>query len=303
MELLVASDLSHPPAPALEVAVDVADHFDASLKLVHAPYPIPFEVPEVGMTRRVSSSARETVEADLRRRVRELELQREPEAVVVPTKRPHEAVLREAAKRPSALIVVGSEQRTGWRRFIARPSVAMQVLDRATRPVLVVPDEGATKLRSGARVLAAVDLGAGSARVLDTAAAWARSLGGSLDVIHVSGVAVGAFGMPRPGYWIMRSARHAKRWLAEATAHIAGSDLEITTCVRPAFSPGRAVLQRANRRGADLIVVGARRRGTLVRRWLGSPTSTILRRSNVPVLGIPVPSGPEREASFHEDTY
>jgi len=304
MELLLATGLSHPPAPALRVAVDIADRFDADLKLVHAPYPLPFEIEELGMTRGAGAEARKTTANDMRLRVRKLDLHREPETVVSPSRHPHEVILEESKKGPSALIVVGSAQRRGLGRFLARPSVAERVLDQTTRPVLVVPHSGAARLPKGAKILVAVDLGAGTTRILETAAAWARQLSGSLEVFHAHGVATGIAGVPRPGYFMVRQARSAEKWLAKAVASIAGPHLDVETIVRPAFNPGRAVIKAAEERGADLVVVGARRRGSTLRRWLGTPTSTILRLAEVPVLGIPTPpAGPARERADDEETY
>lgn len=58
--------------------------------------------------------------------------------------------------------------------------------------------------------------------------------------------------------------------------------------------PAEEILKSAENKQCDLIVMGAHDRGT-VHTFLGSVTKSVLRRSNIPTLVVPLPSGYEVE--------
>jgi nucleotide-binding universal stress UspA family protein len=55
-------------------------------------------------------------------------------------------------------------------------------------------------------------------------------------------------------------------------------------------NPVVQILQTAQEKGCDLIVMGTHGRGALMDTMLGSTTSRVIRRSPVPVVAVPIPA-------------
>lgn len=122
-------------------------------------------------------------------------------------------------------------------------------------------------------VLAAIDLGPSSARVLLHAAGFARLLSAPLRVLYVAAEA-------DPG--------HAQRVLEFCREHgpyeidLAEDDVVVRTGL-----VSDAIHREAVRRRARLIVIGSRGHGRLARLLLGSTGEAVLRNAPAPVLLVP----------------
>lgn len=135
---------------------------------------------------------------------------------------------------------------------------------------------------------------AGEDPVLEPAARLAKALGATLHVAHVfelpDAVMVGY-----PGYvpYIDAElhARCARDLRARLEAVVARFGLPDVRCHAIEGSAGRALLELADEVEADLIVVGATRRGRVWRNLLGTTADRVIRGARVPVLVLHQPLG------------
>jgi nucleotide-binding universal stress UspA family protein len=202
--------------------------------------------------------------------------------------RPEEEVLRVSLEFAADLIVVGSHrERDGfWNRF---GSTAERILGGAEVPVLIV--HGAP--RSAPRLLlAGVDDTLIGEKVIGHARALAERLGATGRFLHVLPSA--PHHLPFfPGELVVHDGAfvesrnemiHATHeWLRE---RIADDDAGLTPLVQQGHTP-EVILREARLAGADLLVLGRERKGTIRRHLLGSVTGTVIRGANCPVLVIP----------------
>jgi nucleotide-binding universal stress UspA family protein len=135
------------------------------------------------------------------------------------------------------------------------------------------------------RIVVAVKAGADEPWLADAAANLAEQTGGAVSVVSVDGldVEMGST-IPRSEYTDM--ARTSAEAVAERikAAGIVGAEVE----VRPGkVVPG--VLVFAEEREADLILVGASKRGPVAKRVLGDISLELVRRSRRPVMVIAPP--------------
>ena len=138
------------------------------------------------------------------------------------------------------------------------------------------------------RILVALDFSRHSERALDWAADLARRLGASLDLVHAYHVAL-PMGPPAqvavpPRFWSdLRDAAEAQLERAAARLHERG--LECTSHLSP-LPPARAIVETADRIGADLIVMGTRGATGLEHVLLGSVAERTVRAAHCPVLTV-----------------
>ena len=101
---------------------------------------------------------------------------------------PAGVILLHARSRRPDLIVLGTNQRTGFERF-RLGSVAEAVTLQATQPVLIVPalteGRGAAPLRSFDNIVAAVGLGAATSVTIERALSLANNTNGRVTLVHV----------------------------------------------------------------------------------------------------------------------
>jgi universal stress protein A len=140
-KILVPIDFSPASRAALELAVALADRFDAAVDVLHviqipavayatpgvvAVAPVPFEV---------SPQERAKVEADLRAFVAEVAPKRSGISVRLTVENPAEAILEAAQAGKHDLIAMGTHGRTGLKRIVVG-SVAETVIRKAPCAVL-----------------------------------------------------------------------------------------------------------------------------------------------------------------------
>jgi nucleotide-binding universal stress UspA family protein len=134
------------------------------------------------------------------------------------------------------------------------------------------------------RIVVAAKAGADEPWLADAAANLAEQMGAAVSVVSVDGldVEMGST-MPRSEYTEL--ARNAADGVA---ARIRESGREVDAEVRPGkVVPG--VLVFAEEHDADLIVVGASKRGPVAKRVLGDVSLELVRRSRRPVMVITPP--------------
>lgn len=198
---------------------------------------------------------------------------------------PDERLPRIAAELEAALIVVGSHGRTGAGRFLIG-SVAERVARLAEVDVLIArgdaPDGGYRRVIVGTDFSAPAD--AAARHALPFLAKGAR-----VELAHCWWLPGAAhFGEPALGLSHDELHGHLERALRAAgdrlrAALVDRPDLELLYDLVPA-APSRGLAELAERRDADLVVVGSHGRRGLRRLVLGSVAETTIRHAPCSVL-------------------
>lgn len=197
-------------------------------------------------------------------------------------------IVEQARAMNAAWIMLATHGRSGPRRW-ALGSVADEVIRAAPCPVLVVRvDVPAPKDRPRriGRILTPLDGSATAEAALTEALRIARAFAAILDLIQVVPWAAAVYGAA-PEVWQPedlddRLARAADDYLGSVQDRLP-SDLP---CERQVLrgAPAAAILDHAERTGADLIVMGTHGRSGLGRFLLGSVADQVVRAASVPVL-------------------
>jgi nucleotide-binding universal stress UspA family protein len=144
--ILCPIDFSDPSLYALDVAKELALHFNARLILLHAVTPLP-TAPTLNAASSVHTGPyQEALEKSSREELNEVIKRRIPAEVltlpVVENGRPPDEIARTARTEGVDLIVMATHGHTGWRRFLFG-SVAEKAVRLAPCPVLTIqpPEE------------------------------------------------------------------------------------------------------------------------------------------------------------------
>ena len=130
-------------------------------------------------------------------------------------------------------------------------------------------------------------------KALDAALELARTHQASLTVLTATdpvatGIGSGGFGTLNAGPIIERLeeayATEAGKMLTDASNRAAAAGITVTTLHLPRHRPADGIIEIAEERGADLIVMGSHGRRGLGRLLLGSQAAEVLSRSTIPVL-------------------
>ena len=282
MDILLATSLDDPQ-PAGWAARWLTERFGASLELLHVTHP----------DRPLPASGTDTVPATrgIRRQLEEVGEAMGADASLLDTSDdPAKALLETVSAIEPALVVVGSEQRTGLPRVLGPESVAERVALEAERPVLVVPHEcDATTLHEGLTVLTAVDLGPQALRVLHTGAAWARLLRGRLVAYHAHGIPPMSVDIAHQAHATaaLEKSEAAERWLRDACGDLTFGWFRPEYLHDVATEPARGAIDQAATQGAGLLVVGGRPPGRWSKLW-GTTTRHVVRHASIPILVVPL---------------
>lgn len=194
-------------------------------------------------------------------------------------------IVRHARRRGAELIVLG---RHGRRRFrdLVIGSTAQRVVRHSDVPVLLVNREPAGSYR---RPLLATDLERGSRRVAEFAARLIDRTAATLSVVH-------AYEIPFEGWlspgdvraeWVSdygQSFRgHAAKRLNRFVASLGEAGLRRRAAVRRGDARS-VVLDEAERRRADLVILGTHGRSGVARTLLGSVAETVVAEARCDVL-------------------
>lgn len=128
--------------------------------------------------------------------------------------------------------------------------------------------------------------------VLAPAVALARSLNATLHVVHVHELpapVLSAWAQYAPFVDPGFRAQYCRDQFARLERMTAGYDYPRIRCHSIEGSPGRALVEVAEREHAGLVVVGATRRGRFWRNLLGTTADRVIRGSPVPVLVVHQP--------------
>jgi nucleotide-binding universal stress UspA family protein len=281
--ILSAVDFSEPGRAAFDQALVLSRTHNAELTVVHA---IPKEQPFRWHAREriaMIAALREAAEAaGVRLKV---SVQHGDPAGVI--------LLHARARRPD-LLVLGTNQRTGFERF-RLGSVAEAVTLRATQPVLIVPafagGRSAVPVTSFDNIVAAVDLGAATSVTVERALSLASNTKGRVTLVHVvqgispASVSRYTYHFDVPEYQSL-VAEDAWRRLQDAIPLNARKAERIHARVVTG-DPSTEITRIAADLDADLIVVGVTSRGAIGRRIFGATAARLIRTAGRPVLAVP----------------
>jgi nucleotide-binding universal stress UspA family protein len=221
-----------------------------------------------------------------------------------PAGRPSVAIVDEADRLESDLIVVGSRGRDPWQTMLLG-SVSAEVVDRARSPVLVV------RTATLGRAILALDGSLGAAAAADVVATWPILAGVPIEVLSV----LGSHEMPpSPPLTILQPTHDQAMGLygralaatrgrheeiaREASRRLTREGRESTWDVREG-DPAKVIVDEAQARGADLIVMGTRGLTGLDRLLLGSVARSVLTHAHCSVLVVHAPGGPAAGPGSH----
>jgi nucleotide-binding universal stress UspA family protein len=200
--------------------------------------------------------------------------------------RPATRIVERAAAAEADLIVLGSRGH-GPLVSMVFGSVAAEVVDHAGRPVLVA------RSRSLTRVLLAHDGSDCATNAERLVAEWAIFDGRPVDVLSVAELIVPwhlpstsvLYGTAVHGYFVdARSLLEAHSAIADAAAaRLKGAGREAVGLMAEGHVAAK-VIESAEQRGADLIVIGTRGLTGISRALLGSVARNVLHHSPVSVL-------------------
>jgi nucleotide-binding universal stress UspA family protein len=278
--ILCAADFSRPAQAAFEYALALSRARNAELTAVHA----------VPVSERFNWRARERIAKteELRAvadaagvRLRVTEQHGDPAGVI----------LLHANAGRFDLIVLGTHARTGVERLRAG-SIAEQVTQRASSPVLIVPmsEERREDLTSFRNILCPVDFAKASNAALGHALQLVKS-GGRLTLLHVSrasdavSAARYAYHLSVPEY-ARRLQQDAWQRLQDAVPVEARTRADVRARV-VSGTPATEIVRIASEIEAELIVIGVTSRGAIGRTLIGSTAARVIRTAGRPVLAVP----------------
>jgi len=284
--VLFATDLSECSNKALPYALSVAGRPGA---ITHAAYVVAPESemfytlpPDLAIVDREDDEWIQRYVATL-----ENQLQEVPHRVTVPKGNICNALAQIIKDRAIDLLVVGTHGRTGVRKLVMG-SVAENLIRRAQCPVLSIgPNVSGTPERAArfGRILVPTDFSQESLSALPQAISFADEDEAQLMLLHVvSEPAVGIVDLESTTSFLLRRLRDLLPSKADFWCH--------TKCLvefgGQVASPAERILEVAQRRAADLIVLGVRPlRGDLgLVTHLSSTTAQIITQAACPVLTV-----------------
>ena len=198
------------------------------------------------------------------------------------------AIVDFAGERNFDLLVLGTRGLGGFRRLTVG-SVSSGVATHAKVPVLVVRLSSTLEVPTLKQIVVATDGSPNSSRAVVTAARMAKLMGGRLDILHVMHIPETAYAMTRPVPidQMEEGARSVgEKALAEALSLVEKEGVPVASEMRMGISPAQGIVDFAEAKKADLIVVGARGIGGFRKLLLGSVSNTVLHYAGCSVLVV-----------------
>jgi nucleotide-binding universal stress UspA family protein len=282
--ILAATDFS----PLAGVALHTADHLGERLSVdhLHVIHVIRDPAGRSAFSGSTTDDLIAQVKADVQGQLTQLSIP--PKPTITRTARvgiPAREIALEAGEVGADLIVVGSRGLGGMRRLILG-SVAQDLVRVSPSPVLVV---GATwnPSRDFKKVIAALDLSRVSESVLEWSVAFARAYHGAVDAISIFESAGTLLPADLAIRWDREALQHHGQALQRIVDGVPHPEVEVTAAALSDVEPKEAIITRAEKTNADLIVVGTSGRNAWQRMLIGSTTSRVLSDAPCPVLVIP----------------
>jgi nucleotide-binding universal stress UspA family protein len=297
--IVCPTDLSECSVRALERAVRLAQWFDAQVTVLHvlpdAPYVIPADsgLPYLPTPADATRARREEAAGTLERFAAPFLARGAPIETRLVEGDPAREIEAAAEAVPADLVVMGTHGRSGLQHLLLG-SVTESVLRRARCPVLTVGNvesqpHGGPPFR---RILCAADLTDASGHTIDLALSLSEENEAELTLLHVVESLSDATSVGRLFHAVPEIGPLRRDVVGRARAQLrcAVPNAARDWClVRERVAVGTAwneILRVAQETGADLVVVGAHRRGPRGRMVFGSTSSHVVRQAACPVLVV-----------------
>jgi len=280
MRILCATDLLPKSDAAVDRAAMIARGLDADLSLVHV---VASSRSEDALERRVQRA----LTSMTRFRVPRWQHRAVPN-VLLRAGNPASEVVRVLREARAQLVVLGPHRRRRVRDALGG-TIAEKVLGARCCPVLIVRREPLTAYRN---ILLALDLSPASGEVVETAESLIRTTGAASAVIHAFEPPYsGVFGHVQPDMESVGAANCAERYEAKNALQRVltrrSQEPERYDLILSSAFPAEAVLRAIARKQPDLLVMGTRGHGRVLRGLLGSVTDRVLRSVACDVLIVP----------------
>ncbi len=281
--ILFPTDGSECAEHARRHAMHLADHFDATLHVIHV------EERDVELTDVVGINEADLL-ADLHSMSGEApsplaEARVQERTVAYPTVA--RGILTYAVEHDVDLVVLGTHGRRGVRRLLLG-SVAEEVVRNAPCPVITVGRGAvAPEAMEGGTMLVPVDFSEHRTRLLAHAREIAPVYGMDVTILHVVEVAgiPDAYGgyssLPDPG----KLAERAEKALAEDVESMRAVGVDVSIEVRSGH-PADQVLTVAEETGAAFITIATHGRTGMERMLTGSVAEAVIRQAPCPVCTV-----------------
>jgi nucleotide-binding universal stress UspA family protein len=279
-EIAVATDFSDQATQAVRIAAILARQLNSSLHVLHVTSPI---VDSAG----AGTLASALQEIDLRNAEGRLSryINRIPEArslkheEIVVCDSVTEAIPAIVESKAIDLLVMGSYGRSGLGKLVLG-SRAENVIRHLSRPVLVAGPGCTGNFESTKSIVLATDLIAGSLRAAQYATSLAESTGAKLTLIHA---------IADRAVKDTFSLEANKKSAIEQMLLLIPNTVESRTRSRfevAIGNPAEQILQIADERKADLIVMGVREQEPMADHAPWATLSEVIRRARCPVLAV-----------------
>jgi len=287
--VLCPTDFSEVSTKAEAYATALAEHYDASLHLLHVDPPMPIMAPygEIPVDVRLFEEQREQALADLATAGDRARAAGVDTTTSVRGGHPAREILAVIEEQAADLLVIGTHGRGGVEHLLLG-SVAEKIVRKAPCPVMVVPP--ASHPESGVlfkRILCPVDGSVASAAAVTFALSLARETDGEVVLLQVVEPvpASGEFGALDAAEYRRIGDAHAQTVLSAAVP----AEVRTWCRVREMIAhgkPSERILDAAGDERVDVIVMGVRGRGAIDMLAFGSTTNDVIRRSACPVLAV-----------------
>lgn len=285
--ILAATDFSKPAERACDFARDLSRRFQAQLHLLHVV--VIFEDPHLEEDHLHRLEELVASGDNARRRNLENGSEHQPGLDITPHMvrglAPAEVIVETASNLGCDLVIMGTHGRRGLPHLLLG-SVAERVVRTSRVPVLTVRGDADIKLGGAARILVPHDFSEASEVAVRQAAAWAKSIGAEITLLHVVEPVV------YPEFYSVdvlsddlmeRLVERSERALGAAANDLLGR-------ARTQVEVGRAantIVDFADPEQFDLVIMATRGLSALEHALLGSVAESVLRRCRIPMLAVP----------------
>jgi len=287
--VLCPTDFSEVSTKAEAYATALAEHYEASLHLLHVDPPMPVMAPygEIPVDVRLFEEQREQALADLAAAGDRARAAGVDTTTSLRGGHPAREILAVIEEQAADLLVIGTHGRGGVEHLLLG-SVAEKLVRKALCPVMVVPP--AAHPETGVlfkRILCPVDGSVASAAAVAFALSLARETDGEVVLLQVVEPvpSSGEFGALDTAEYRRIGEAHAQTVLTAAVS----AEVRAWCRVREVIAhgkPSERILDAAGDERADVIVMGVRGRGAIDVLAFGSTTNDVIRRSACPVLAV-----------------
>lgn len=305
--ILVPTDFSRESLKAVHYGIAFARQFNAVFWLVHAIEPAGIAAGLEGIPITIDESQ---VANNLEQQLAEFASKHIPSDIAVRTLvergRAFEEIISIARARNIDLIIASTHGHTGFKRVLFG-STAERIVQRAPCPMLIVREHEQEFLGGAARqdeeiirlkrILVPIDFSDCSRNALRYAVAFAKQFKAEILCLHSIEI---PYGTGEAGI-VIETEAFRKRLHEEAKKQMTvllqeeGATVS-EECILKLGTPYREIIQAADDRGIDLVIMGTHGRTGVKHFLLGSSTERVVRHAHCPVLVVR-----EREHEFIND--